>query len=88
MVVEAMACGIPPIAANAHGPGEIVDDGKTGWLFTPDDEDELADALVEAVNDDAERERRGQAALAEARAHYSWPAIAKDVAAVYQSVVA
>ena len=88
VVVEAMACGIPPIAANAHGPSEVVDDGRTGWLFTPEDEDDLAGALVEAVNDDAERERRGQEALAEARAHYSWPAIAKDVALVYESVLA
>jgi len=88
VVVEAMACGIPPIAANAHGPGEIVDDGKTGWLFTPDDEDSLVEALVEAANDDVERERRGAAALEEVRAHYSWPAIAKDVAAVYDTVIA
>jgi glycosyltransferase involved in cell wall biosynthesis len=87
VVVEAMACGIPPIAANAHGPGEIVDHGKTGWLFTPDDEDSLAEALVAAVNDEEERERRGAAALEEARAHYSWPAIAKDVAGVYEGVL-
>ena len=88
VVVEAMACGIPPIAANAHGPGEILDDGETGWLFTPDDEDDLAEAMVQAVNDDEERERRGAAALEEARAHYSWPSIAKDVAAVYETVLA
>ena len=42
----------------------------------PDDEEALAEALVEAVNDDAERRRRGEAAYDDARARYSWPALA------------
>ena len=53
VIVEAMACGLPALAVNAFGPAEIVDAGDTGWLVPPDDEAALADALVEAVNDDA-----------------------------------
>ena len=45
------------------GPAEIVDDGETGWLVPPDDEEALAEALVEAVNDDDERRRRGERGL-------------------------
>ena len=88
VLVEAMACGLPVVAVDAHGPAEIVRDGDTGWLVPPDDEEALADALVEAVNDDDERRRRGEAAYADARARYSWPALARDVAAVYDGVVA
>jgi glycosyltransferase involved in cell wall biosynthesis len=86
VLVEAMAVGLPVIAVDAHGPAEIVRDGETGWLVPPDDEEALADALVEAVNDDGERRRRGEAAYADARARYSWPALARDVAAVYDGV--
>jgi len=88
VLVEAMACGLPVVAVDAHGPAEIVRDGETGWLVAPDDEEALTDALVEAVNDDDERSRRGEAAYADARARYSWPALARDVAAVYDGVVA
>ena len=32
VLVEGMACGLPAIAVDAHGPAEIVDHGETGWL--------------------------------------------------------
>ena len=63
VLVEAMACGLPVIAVDAHGPAEIVDAGETGWLVPPDDEEAMVEALVEAVNGDAERRRRGDARL-------------------------
>jgi glycosyltransferase involved in cell wall biosynthesis len=65
-----------------------VDDGETGWLVPPDDEDAMAEALVEVVNDPAERRRRGEAGYRVARERYSWPALAERVARVYDDVVA
>jgi glycosyltransferase involved in cell wall biosynthesis len=88
VIVEAMACGLPALAVDAHGPAEIVDAGETGWLVPPDDEAALADALVEAVNGDSERRRRGERAYEVARGRYSWPALAGGLAAVYDEVVA
>ncbi len=87
VLVEGMACGLPAIAVDAHGPGQIVDDGRTGWLVEPDDEEALAGALVAAVNDDAERRRRGEAARVDVRGKYSWPALAARVAAIYDTEV-
>jgi glycosyltransferase involved in cell wall biosynthesis len=46
----------------------------------------MADALVQAVNDDAERRRRGEAAYELARGRYSWPALAGGLAHVYDDV--
>jgi glycosyltransferase involved in cell wall biosynthesis len=86
VIVEGMACGLPAIAVDAYGPAEIVEDGRTGWLVAPDDEDALAGALVEAVNDEGERRRRGEAAREVAAEHYSWPALAERVAALYDAV--
>ncbi|MDX6650711.1 MAG: glycogen synthase [Solirubrobacteraceae bacterium] len=86
VLVEGMACGLPAIAVDAHGPGQIVDDGETGWLVEPDDEEALADALVAAVNDPAERRRRGEAARRTVRAKYAWPALAERVADIYRDV--
>jgi glycosyltransferase involved in cell wall biosynthesis len=85
VLVEGMACGLPAIAVDAYGPGEIVSDGETGWLVEPDDRDGLAAALVDAVNRPEERRRRGERARAVALARYSWPALAGEVAAVYEA---
>jgi glycosyltransferase involved in cell wall biosynthesis len=85
VIVEGMACGLPPIAVDAFGPAEIIAHGETGWLVEPDDAASLANALVEAVNRPLERRRRGERAVRAARARYSWPALAQDVAAVYDA---
>ena len=84
VLVEGMACGLPAVAVNAHGPATIVDDGETGWLVPPDDEEALAAALLEVVNDEEERRRRGEAAYRVARERYSWPALVGGVVSVYE----
>jgi glycosyltransferase involved in cell wall biosynthesis len=87
VLIEAMACGLPVVAVDAHGPAGIVEPGRTGWLVPPDDRSTLAEALVEAVNHPAERARRGAAAWHAARARYSLAGVASAVAGVYQSLV-
>jgi glycosyltransferase involved in cell wall biosynthesis len=70
-----MAVGLPVIATTSGGfPSMInLDPARlTGWLVAPDNVDALADAFVDAVNRPAERRRRGEHALAHARAHLSW----------------
>jgi glycosyltransferase involved in cell wall biosynthesis len=86
VLVEAMACGRPAIAVDAHGPAEIVHDGETGWLVEADDLDGLTAALADAVNRPQERRRRGQNAARDARGRFGWPALARRVAAVYEAV--
>ena len=87
VLVEAMACGLPVVAAEAHGPREIVAAG-TGWLVPPDDEDALAQALVAAASDAEERRRRGARAYRHSHAHYGWPVIAARIAALYAELLA
>lgn len=88
VLIEAMACGLPVIAADAHGPAHIVDHGQTGWLVKPDDASGLGTALVEAVNDPDRRRRKGRLAYEESRGRYAWPALAEGVAAIYEDVIA
>ena len=87
VLVEAMACGLPVIAVDAHGPATIVDAGETGWLVAPDDEEELADALVEAIGDGERRRAMGDAAYARSRERYAWPALAGRLAEIYEAVL-
>jgi len=87
VLVEGMACGLPAIAVAAHGPSEIVTDGQTGWLVPADDEGALAAALVAAVNDPAERTRRGSLAYATVRSRYSWPSLGMQLAQTYEKLL-
>ena len=60
VTVEYMALGRPVIASNTGANPELVIDGVTGWLFTPDDPHDLARALRHAALDRAEAARRGE----------------------------
>ena len=87
-LIEAMACGLPVVACDAHGPAEIVRGGESSWLVPPDDERALVAALSHAATDGDERRRRGGQAATDARERYGWQAIAAQIAALYEQVVA
>ena len=87
VLVEAMACEVPPVAVDRFGPSEIVADGETGWLVEPDDVGGLAAALLEAIDDPAERARRGARGHAVAVERYGWPALAQRFADVLDGAV-
>ena len=87
VLVEAMACGMPAVAVDRFGPGEIIADGQTGWLVEPDDVASLAAALLQAIDDPTERARRGEHARAVAIERYGWPRIAERFAGVADAIV-
>jgi glycosyltransferase involved in cell wall biosynthesis len=51
----------PCIGARAGGVPEVIDEGKTGLLVEPEDVKGLANALVRLLNDEALRQKMGQA---------------------------
>jgi glycosyltransferase involved in cell wall biosynthesis len=50
VIVEAMLCGTPVVAAAAGGAMELVADGETGWLVTPGDPVKLAAVIQQCDN--------------------------------------
>jgi glycosyltransferase involved in cell wall biosynthesis len=67
--IEAMAAGVPVVATRLFALPEIVEDGVTGLLVAPDD-DELATALSALLDDDDLRRRMGEAGRAVARERF------------------
>ncbi len=61
--VEAMAAGLPIVAARSSAVPEIVDHARTGLLVGPGNVDELAGALSRLLADPDERRRLGEAGL-------------------------
>ena len=86
-LIEAMACGLPVIAVDRGGPSTIVDDPLTGWLVEPDDPEALADAIVEAITDPADRAERGRRAHDEVVGRYGWAEVGDEAAALVRGAV-
>jgi glycosyltransferase involved in cell wall biosynthesis len=57
VVLEAMAVGLPVVAADAGGTGELVQDGVSGRLLPPGDPQALRRAIAELLADRALRQR-------------------------------
>ncbi|MEO6580307.1 MAG: glycosyltransferase family 1 protein [Sphingomicrobium sp.] len=83
---EAMACGLPVVAASATGATSLVRDGVTGILVDPLEPDQYGDALRRYADDPELRARHGAAGLEFARTR-DWDAINADVMKLYTRVI-
>ena len=86
VTLEAMACGLPVIAAEASGTTNIVRNGVTGTLVDGNDPDEFARALEAYALDPDLRRRHGEAALAIART-MDWDTINATVIRAYMHAI-
>lgn len=82
VTLEAMACGLPVVAAKATGSQSLVEDNRSGRLITPGAIAQFAEALRLYCEDPALRAEHGKAG--ETRSlDYSWDAINQAVADTY-----
>ncbi len=81
VVLEAMACGLPCVAARASGSRELIVEGETGHIYTPDDAQDLARAVQRCLSSDGAG--LGKRARQVAMQRYSIHAIADSYEALY-----
>jgi glycosyltransferase involved in cell wall biosynthesis len=86
VTLEAMACALPVIAAEATGATNLVRDGVTGILVDASDIDGFADALEAYACDPELRRRHGEAGLAFAKT-MDWDRINSIVLRVYRHAI-
>jgi glycosyltransferase involved in cell wall biosynthesis len=86
VTLEAMACALPVIAAEATGNTNLVRDGITGTLVDASDIDGFADALEAYARDPELRRRHGEAGLAFAKT-MDWDRINSIVLRVYRHAI-
>ena len=87
-VMEAMAAGVPVIAARVGGVPELVADGRTGLLVPPEDPQSLADAIERLASDSLLRTRLGTAGLEVARHQYTIAATIEAHEKLYTEIAA
>lgn len=86
VVAEAMASGLAVVAPHSGGVVDLVEDGVTGLLYTPEGHAKFL-ACVAGLAQDLERAKRmGQAGQKKARL-YAWETTLDQLVAFYESVV-
>ena len=88
VVAEAMAMGRPVVAVNAAGPGEIVRHGTDGFLTPPDDAHALAGSVLRIIRNPDLAAAMGAAARDRIRTTFSLSRFARDLAVVYDELIA
>jgi glycosyltransferase involved in cell wall biosynthesis len=69
---EYMAMGKAIVASNLEQIGEVLDHGRTAWLVTPGDVEQLADGIRRLALDPTLRRVLGDAARREVVDQYTW----------------
>jgi glycosyltransferase involved in cell wall biosynthesis len=86
-IVEAMAAGVPVVATGVGGVAELVEDGATGRVVEPRAAP-LAAAVRALLDDPPLRARLGARGRQRAHARYAAARAAREIAAVYQELLA
>jgi len=87
VTLEAMACGLPAICADATGSRSLVDHEKTGYLVTPGDIAAFTKQITKLINDAPLRRKFAAAALEKGQS-YSWHSILNQLLNQYGDVLA
>lgn len=86
-VLEAMATGLPVVSVASLGMKEIIEDGRNGSLLPPDQPQEMADRIIDLIDDTSKRERFGKASR-ELSLRYSNVESAARVMDIYAEAIA
>lgn len=84
--IEAMWSGVPVVAVNVGGLGEVIENGKSGLLVDNRSADELAQAVVRLTEDTALRERIVEEGRNRVREMFSEERMLGEISEVYRQV--
>jgi len=87
-ILDAFAAEVPVVACRAGGIPELIGSDERGWLARPQDPEDLARALLDALDHPGEAARRAQGASGYLRQRHSVEAMAAAYHALYREVAA
>jgi glycosyltransferase involved in cell wall biosynthesis len=86
-IIEAMAAGCPVVATAVGGTGELIIDGKTGFLVSSQDEKALAEKMELLLRDYELREKMGLAGVKRAKEQFSIDRMVREYEALYSKLI-
>jgi glycosyltransferase involved in cell wall biosynthesis len=85
---EALMCGTPAVVTQDTGAGRLIREAGAGYLVPYGDDDALASAMLEALADRAEAERRVASGQAFVQKRLRWESIVGELEALYTAEIA
>jgi glycosyltransferase involved in cell wall biosynthesis len=85
-VAEAMACSLPVVASRIGGLPEIVVNGQTGLLVQPDDTQQLAEAILQLIQNSELSQTMGRAGRIRAEQLFSWSRVVASFGSLYSKL--
>lgn len=86
-IIEAASSGIPAVASRIYGVVDAVEEGKTGFLFSMGDIDDLTANLMKLIDDSSLRHQMGSNARIRAIEFFSESKITHELIALYAKLV-
>ncbi|NDJ87101.1 MAG: glycosyltransferase family 1 protein [Chloroflexi bacterium] len=86
VVAEAMATGLPVVSSRVGGVPEIIETGHNGYIFEPNDIDQMITYVQELVENPQKRQEMGQKGMA-AIQHLTWPVIMDELIEDYRQII-
>lgn len=86
-VAEALALGKPVVSSRVGAVGEMIEDGVNGFLVESEDEDMLAERLIQLLNDPQLRNEMGKKGRDLARKKWTPENVATETVHAYYSVL-
>lgn len=88
VALEAMACGVVPMATSKGGAGEFIQDGINGFLRDPADVPGMVAAAVKILSDDQLREEMAEEARRDAAGDFGISCVVKQYLDLYDRLLA
>jgi glycosyltransferase involved in cell wall biosynthesis len=85
-LLEAMAVGLPVVATDLAGIGDVIEHGETGYVVEPGNVEELSERIRALSHDETARRRMGDAAREYVTERHSWAAITAEIDALYREL--
>jgi N-acetyl-alpha-D-glucosaminyl L-malate synthase BshA len=88
VALEAMACGVVPVATSRGGAGEFIQDGFNGYLRAPEDLDGMTAAVLAVLQDDGLRQQIAEEGRREAAGEFGASCVVKQYLDLYDRLLA
>jgi glycosyltransferase involved in cell wall biosynthesis len=85
--VEPLLSGVAVVATNVGGLPDLIEDGETGWLVPPQKPEALARAMLDALQNREEAQRRTAEGQKLARCLFDVERVGHEIAGVYEKVL-
>jgi len=85
-LLEAMACGLPPVTTDIPGNREWVKDDINGLLYPPKDHEAFSERIIRLIENEDLRKRFGERCFQEVKKRAAWNECVSKMETIYQSV--